>query len=464
MLESVFSAREIRQLKPRDKPYKVTESAPRGEGRLIVRIHPSGLKEFYYRYRLNDRDRLLRIGRFEQTPRDGGMKLEEARAQLAKLVGIQRTTGDVTGELARRKEVVAAEERARQRAARLGTFTQLLDVYVQDLRDRGRVSARDVENAFVRAVKEPFSDLCAIRAKDVTSGDVQQILARLVRRGVRRQVNLVRSYLSAAFQHGAKSDHDPTRLAHDGPIFEIIFNPVGQVPRKAEFENVGDRHLSAGELHRFWHALDEVDIVPQTFIRFNLCLGGQRAVQLLRASWPAYDFANSTVLLRDGKGRGGMARDHLVPLTKMALDILQPLRIENAQASGPFVTRGEQSLHPSTVSKLVTEIWERLAAKDVQKEIGNPIPKFAFRDLRRTCETQLASLGVNLETRAQLLSHGRSGVQAKHYDRHSYLSEKRRALNKWAKHLTRVIGSKPAQSDALIDVSNGAPPFAAETA
>src|SRR5260370_27293399 len=87
MPESVFSAREIRQLKPRDKPYKVTESAPRGEGRLIVRVHTSGLKEFYYRYRLNERDRLLRIGRFEQTPGDGGMKLEEARAPLAKLVG-----------------------------------------------------------------------------------------------------------------------------------------------------------------------------------------------------------------------------------------------------------------------------------------------------------------------------------------------------------------------------------------
>jgi integrase len=233
--------------------------------------------------------------------------------------------------------------------------------------------------------------------------------------------------------------------------------------RQAPLPEGHDRHLSVAELQRFWHALDQVDAVPRTFIRFNLCLGGQRAVQLLRASWPAYDFANSTVLLRDGKGRGGIARDHLVPLTKMALDILQPLRVENAQASGPFVARGEQSLHPSTVSKVVTEVWGRLAAEDVQKEIGNPIPKFAFRDLRRTCETQLASLGVNLETRAQLLSHGRSGVQAKHYDRHTYLAEKRRALRKWAQHLTRVIDSKPAQLVVLINIDDENPPSVAKT-
>jgi len=427
-------------------------------------VHPSGLKEFYYRYRLNERDRLLRIGRFEQIHGDGGMKLEDARAQLAKLVGIQRATGDVKGELSRRKEVAATEERARQRAARLGTFEQLLDSYVQDLRDRGRISARHVETAFARAVKEPFPDLCAIRAKDVTAGDIQQILARLVRRGVRRQVNLVRSYLSAAFQHGAKSDHDPIRLAREGPLFEVVVNPVGQVPRKAEFENVGNRHLSADELRRFWHGLDEVDVVPRAFIRFNLCLGGQRAVQLLRATWPAYDFANSTVLLRDPKGRGSVVRDHLLPLTNMALAVLEPLRVENGQAAGPFVTRGEQSLHPSTVSKVVTEVWMRLAAEDAQSGVENPIPRFVFRDLRRTCETHLASLGVNLETRAQLLSHGRSGVQAKHYDRHTYIAEKRRALNKWARHLTRVVGGKPARSSPSVDASQGEPLPASERA
>ena len=366
--------------------------------------------------------------------------------------------------MSRRKEVAAAEERARQREARLGSFDQLLDSYVQNLRDRGRVSARQVETAFARAVKVPFSDLCAIRAKDVTAGDIQQILARLVRRGVRRQVNLVRSYLRAAFEHGTKSDHDPTRLAHDGPIFEIAVNPVGQVPRKPEFEKVGDRHLSADELRRFWHALDEAEAVPRAFIRFDLCLGGQRAVQLLRAAWRAYDFPNSTVLLRDPKGRGGIARDHLVPLTKMALDVLEPLRAQNERAAGPFVTRGEQSLHPSTVSKVVVQIWQRLAAEDGQNGVENPIPRFVFRDLRRTCETQLAFLGVNLEIRAQLLSHGRSGVQAKHYDRHTYIAEKRRALKKWAQHLTRVIGGEDAQSSGLVDVSHSEPLPAAERA
>jgi integrase len=165
--------------------------------------------------------------------------------------------------------------------------------------------------------------------------------------------------------------------------------------------------------------------------------------------------AANNMLLKDPKGRGGTSRDHLVPWTKMALDVLEPLRVQNGRAAGPFVTRGEQSLHASTVSKVVTEVWKRLAAEDAHSGIENPISRFVFRDLRRTCETQLASLGVNLETRAQLLSHGRSGVQAKHYGRHTYIAEKRRALNKWAQHLMRVIDGNPAQSGCSADVSHG---------
>jgi hypothetical protein len=33
-------------------------------------------------------------------------------------------------------------------------------------------------------------------------------------------------------------------------------------------------------------------------------------------------------------------------------------------------------------------------------------------------------MGVSRDIRAQLLSHGISGVQAQHYDRHDYLKEK----------------------------------------
>jgi len=63
---------------------------------------------------------------------------------------------------------------------------------------------------------------------------------------------------------------------------------------------------------------------------------------------------------------------------------------------------------------------------------------FQLRDIRRTCETMLASLGVSSDVRAQLQSHGLGGVQTRHYDRHDYMAEKRQTLKTWGRHLERL--------------------------
>lgn len=47
-------------------------------------------------------------------------------------------------------------------------------------------------------------------------------------------------------------------------------------------------------------------------------------------------------------------------------------------------------------------------------------------------------MGISKVTRAQLLNHGISGVQATHYDRHDYMSEKRAALEAWKARLDAI--------------------------
>ncbi len=60
---------------------------------------------------------------------------------------------------------------------------------------------------------------------------------------------------------------------------------------------------------------------------------------------------------------------------------------------------------------------------------------FQLRDLRRTCETTLARMGVSKDVRAQIQSHGLGGIQARHYDRNDYMPEKAAALTAWAMYL-----------------------------
>src|SRR5689334_15039923 len=101
--------------------YRVSERAPRGEGRLYVRVLPFGLDQFYYCIRAGRRDRTVRIGRFEQTPGQSGISLEEVRRRLRGLVALQRDTGDVKAELARQKREAQAACQEAARQTQLGT-------------------------------------------------------------------------------------------------------------------------------------------------------------------------------------------------------------------------------------------------------------------------------------------------------------------------------------------------------
>lgn len=431
--QRTFTDPYIRNLKPKARPYKRAEYAPKGEGRLTVRVQPSGLKEFFYRYRANGEDKTLSLGRYDHTGRKG-KTLAEIRESAGATRKLQRDTGDVKAHL-------RAEGRRQQVEARKGTLRQLLAAYVQSLRAAGKTSADAVEAIFRRNVLSPFPAIADAKANEVEPGDIQRILARLVRAGIKRQVNVTRSYLRAAFAYGSKADHDPRTVAQDGVLFGLKYNPVATVPRIAEYERVGDRTLTEEELREFWKALDALPVVQRATLRLNLALACQRPTQLLRADWSAFDLKEKTLLLRDTKGRGE-GRDHLLPLTAFALEQLEPLREVNPPAEGdlkdqqldsPFTDDGKRAMVLETVSKAVRGVSDGLKKK-------HKIPPFQLRDLRRTAETMLQKLGVDREVRAHLLSHGRSqGIQGRHYERYDFLPEKRAALEKWAHHLRRVL-------------------------
>ena len=77
---------------------------------------------------------------------------------------------------------------------------------------------------------------------------------------------------------------------------------------------------------------------------------------------------------------------------------------------------------------------------------------FSMRDLRRTAETHMAALGVSSDVRAQIQSHGLGGIQARHYDRHDYMPEKRAARALWAqrfRNLPRAPRQTPPRTKSL---------------
>ena len=178
-------------------------------------------------------------------------------------------------------------------------------------------------------------------------------------------------------------------------------------------------------------------------LRLCILLGGQRAQQVVSVRATHVDLEAETILLFDGKGRRATPRQHLLPLLPQALEEVRWLVSYAQSVNSPYLLPGGKrgtTLNAASISKEVLQIRHVWEAQSPHLE------HFSFADFRRTIETKLASLGVSKDYRAQLQSHGLSGVQDKHYDRHDYMRQKRDVLELWEKYLSKLTGDQESNA------------------
>lgn len=162
--------------------------------------------------------------------------------------------------------------------------------------------------------------------------------------------------------------------------------------------------------------------------RSMIYFGGQRLAKILRVTWADVGDDNSLRIL-ETKGKRIAAWEHMLPITPRILEIMKPLTMTKI-GPGPFCL-GETVLGPDVFGKRFSDAGKALSEAGRTKYFTN-------RNIRVTCETMMAGLGITKEIRAWILSHGRRDVQGVHYDRYEYYDEKLNALILWGTCLDRL--------------------------
>lgn len=436
---------------------KTRQSEPvgsRGKGTLLLERKASGSILAYYRERTASSDNRLQIGILARKPAPDTLErtLSDLRAEALRVATAAEAAGGLVRYLEQQAEQAAAAEaererrrREEERAARRGSFGDLLDGYVEHLESSSKSSAREVRNIFQSHVRDYHPELITRPAADIEPEDVQLILAGVLKRkprgrgignkadaaasnGMRTITDKLRRYLRAAFSHAVKSHLSPERLAHGGKLFAINSNPVRDIPVIQGTGGGDTESLEPAELAELLRHLDTLPERHRAIATALIYLGGQRLRQICAVQWD--DVADETIALLDAKGRKAQAWAHLLPITPRIREIMEPL-FQLRIGPGPFSLVPNRAASDATLSKIFSEAGATLAAE------GKARP-FTWKNVRVTAETLLAAQGVSAEVRAWLLSHGRSGVQKKHYDRYAYLPEKRAALETWGRYLDRL--------------------------
>ena len=265
--------------------------------------------------------------------------------------------------------------------------------------------------------------------KTLTRKDVHDLLDRVIDRGAPVAANRVLALVSAVFVYGI----DKGWL--DG-------NPATRI--KKQPEHARERVLTDAELTSLWVVLEtmatsppvaETPIAPMVARGLQLMLRtGQRAGEVFTMQWQDVDQASEWWTIPGTKAKNGQT--HRVPLTAAARALLATVRPGDAQ-DADWIFAGQ---HGGSVAARAKKAIASLRA-------AGAIPLgYNRHDFRRTVTTGMASLGIAHSTLAHVLNQQEGGPRATAvYNRHTYDTEKRTALETWSRHLDALLTGRTSR-------------------
>ena len=161
----------------------------------------------------------------------------------------------------------------------------------------------------------------------------------MVKRGVGRSSNRVKTYLTSAYNFVKKRQPKLRVLKEEGfpdvDFSKIRYNPGIDVATDPSFERSKNSNLTEKQLTRFYETItlnpddhEKFCMESATFylVTLNILLGGHRKRQLIEVEWDRVDFDERSIEIIDYKGNTGEPREYIVYLSNMAIKCLKQLR------------------------------------------------------------------------------------------------------------------------------------------
>ena len=279
---------------------------------------------------------------------------------------------------------------------------------------------------FLEAEVLPADKWGARDARTITPREVVELLDGIVERGAPTMANRGAGILSQMFRFGVH------RAIVDASPVQLLYRPGGkEKPRERTLtdDEVGKLLANLEDVMRYQTGEGKRSPRIAHVLRL-LLLTGQRRGELALSRWSDVTLTGTAPEWWIPGEHSKTGAEHRVPLSPAAVHEFETLQ-KYANGSAYVLPRedGKTAADPKLITRSVARNSKRLAAIGVES--------FTVHDLRRTCRTGLARLGVAHDIAERILNHKLPAMRAV-YDRHEPLEEMREALNKWAKHLTEL--------------------------
>jgi integrase len=391
-----LSATALRNLEPRDKPYKVYDA----DG-LFILVNPNGSVYWRMRYRHEGREKVLALGVYPDVPLTLARERRlEARQLIAKGV-------DPSSERQERKQ--------KRRVALANTFNAVFNDWWENRQ------TKTLDPKSERRTKRLFDEdvlpvLGGIPIAEVTADQILAVLKRLQARGAIETSGRVRQKISEVFRRGIATGRCKTNMA------DVI---KGELPTvKAKHHSALTKPKDVGQLMR------AVDAYPSTtIVRAALLLSAWwflRPGELRHCKWSELNWEEN--ILEIPGERMKIGEPHIVPLCRQSRELLEDLYAHHK--NGEYILPS-----PRSNQRPISENAVRVALRSMG--YGNDdMTAHGFRATARTLLDE--ALNYRIEWIEQQLAHTVRDAHGRAYNRTTHLPQRAEMMQAWADYLDEL--------------------------
>lgn len=391
-----FTDKAIANLKPEEKQYVERESKG-----FAIRVLPSGIKTWLFIYTYDGKRRQMNIGSYPDK------SLADARVDYSAAYSILHDKQNPRDPQDERDQKHETGRLKREELRLAPTVSKLVEEFLEKWVKK-KNTPRGYYNVERSLNKDVIPRWGELKANDIRRRDAILMLEDVAARAP-GQAGYLAKVCRKMFSFGIQRE-----IVENNPFIEMLSTIPELVPvRRA-------RTLSATEITKVWQGIDDGpgSDAAKRIIKLIL-VTGQRPSEICGMRKSEIDGSWWTIPAERMKNR----KPHRVYLTKLALALIPKTKDDVLFPS----ERTGQPVHVGTLSFIL-------------KRAGHyGISHWTPHDMRRTCRTFMAEIGVPREHAESVLSHTLQGVEGT-YNRYHYDKEKQAALQKWERKINSIIG------------------------
>lgn len=383
-----------------------------GQG-LHLLVKDTGARSWVYRYMLRGKSRDLGLGQAGK----GGISLADAR-DMATMLRLKVKAG-VDPLLERREAEAAALAKAQAEASARVTFKAAAEGYIEAnegnwRNDKHRQQWRNTLSTYA------YPNIGDLPVAEVTTAHVLEILEPIWKTKAEtasRVRGRIETILDAAKARGFRSGENPARWR--GHIAQIL-------PARARLTRGHHKAMAYEAIPAFVAQLRGRGAVAALALEFTI-LTAARTGEVLGATWDEVDLDKATWTIPADRMKAG--REHRVPLSQRAVDILKETRLLGKEWLFPAARSGRLS------SMAMTMLLRRMAVDVTVHGFRS-----AFRDWAAECT------GYAHEVAEMALAHTIENKVERAYRRGDLFDKRRGLMHEWSSLCASEVSSSAYQT------------------